>query len=130
MFEVLLFCGGSKQYMYPKIYTLSKMYTPSKPKFYSLKVTFEGFSLQDMMFHFLSLIIKDEIVLIMWKTKVKYGLHILQHTRQHSIISIFKEDNVLSMTANLPYGPQMNTGIDFFWTFSYRTFSMLVVRFC
>ena len=28
------------------------------------------------------------------------------------IISMFKEDNVFSMTANLPYGPPMNT--DFF----------------
>ena len=30
------------------------------------------------------------------------------------IISIFKEDNVLSMTANLPYGPQMNTDTDYY----------------
>ena len=29
------------------------------------------------------------------------------------IISIFKEDNVFSMTANLPYGPPMNTDIDY-----------------
>ena len=28
------------------------------------------------------------------------------------IISIFKEDNVFSMNANLPYGPPLNTGID------------------
>ena len=27
------------------------------------------------------------------------------------ILSIFNEDNVFSMTANLPYGPPMNTGI-------------------
>ena len=26
-------------------------------------------------------------------------------------ISIFKEDNVFSMTVNLPYGPPMNTDI-------------------
>ena len=28
------------------------------------------------------------------------------------IISIFKKDNVFSMTANLPYGPPLNTDID------------------
>ena len=32
------------------------------------------------------------------------------------IISIFKEDNVFSMTASLPYGPPMNTDIDYFRT--------------
>ena len=29
------------------------------------------------------------------------------------IICIFKEDNVFSMTANLPYGPLVNTDIDY-----------------
>ena len=29
------------------------------------------------------------------------------------VISIFKEDNVFSMTANLPYCPPMNTDIDY-----------------
>ena len=30
------------------------------------------------------------------------------------IISIFKEDNVFSMNANLPNGPPLNTDIDLF----------------
>ena len=33
------------------------------------------------------------------------------------IISIFIEDNVFSTTASLPYGPLVNTDIDYFWTF-------------
>ena len=33
------------------------------------------------------------------------------------IISIFKEDNVFSMTANLPHGPPVNTDIDYYRTF-------------
>ena len=33
------------------------------------------------------------------------------------IISIFKEDNVFSITASLPYGPPVNTDIDYYWTF-------------
>ena len=33
------------------------------------------------------------------------------------IISIFKEDKVFSMTANLPYGPSVNTDIDYYHTF-------------
>ena len=37
------------------------------------------------------------------------------------IISIFKEDNVFSITASLPYGPPVNTDIDY-----YRTFCGLV----
>ena len=41
-----------------------------------------------------------------------------------TIISIFKEDNVFSITASLPYGPQVNTDIDY-----YRTFFGLVY-FC
>ena len=40
------------------------------------------------------------------------------------IISIFKEDNVFSITASLPYGPAVNTDIDY-----YRTFFGLVY-FC
>ena len=40
------------------------------------------------------------------------------------IISIFKEDNVFSITASLPYGPPVNTDIDY-----YRTFFGLVY-FC
>ena len=34
------------------------------------------------------------------------------------IISIFKEDNVFSITASLPYGPPVNTGIDYYRAFS------------
>ena len=34
------------------------------------------------------------------------------------IISIFKEDNVFSITASLPNGPPMNTDIDHYRTFS------------
>ena len=33
------------------------------------------------------------------------------------IISIFKEDNVFSITASLPYGPLVNTDIDYYQTF-------------
>ena len=33
------------------------------------------------------------------------------------IISIFKEDNVISITASLPYGPPVNTDIDYYQTF-------------
>ena len=33
------------------------------------------------------------------------------------MISILKEDNVLSMTAKHPYGPPMNTDIDYYRTF-------------
>ena len=33
------------------------------------------------------------------------------------IISIFKEDNVFSITASLPYGPPVNTDIDYYRTF-------------
>ena len=40
------------------------------------------------------------------------------------IISIFKEDNVFSITASLAYGPPVNTDIDY-----YRTFFGLVY-FC
>ena len=48
------------------------------------------------------------------------------------IISIFKEDNVFSIIASLPYGPPMNTDIDYYQTF-FRTFfvrvAMLVVQY-
>ena len=33
------------------------------------------------------------------------------------ILSIFKEDNVFSITDSLPYGPPVNTDIDFYRTF-------------
>ena len=41
------------------------------------------------------------------------------------IISIFKEDNVFSITASLPYGPPVNTDIDY-----YRTFFRTCFYFC
>ena len=40
------------------------------------------------------------------------------------IISIFKEDNVFSITASLPYGPPVNTDIDYYQTF------FRLVNFC
>ena len=49
------------------------------------------------------------------------------------IISIFKEDNVFSIIASLPYGPSMNTYIDYYRTFSdffmLVSVAMLVVRY-
>ena len=33
------------------------------------------------------------------------------------IISIFKEDNVFSMTANFPYSPRVNADIEYYRTF-------------
>ena len=41
------------------------------------------------------------------------------------IISIVKEDNVFSMTANLPYGPPLNMQTVFFPTFSVFDFNNL-----
>ena len=46
----------------------------------------------------------------------------------------FKEDNVYSMTAILPYGPPVNTDIDYYRTLFYSDFffvsvAMLVVRY-
>ena len=38
------------------------------------------------------------------------------------MISIFKEDDVLSMTVNLPYGPPMNTDNDYHQTVFFRTY--------
>ena len=49
------------------------------------------------------------------------------------IISIFKEDKVFSIIANLPYGPPANTDIDyyqiFFRTFIFVSVAMLVVQY-
>ena len=49
------------------------------------------------------------------------------------IISIFKEDNVFSIIASLPYGPPVNTDIDCYRTFSdffmFVSVAMLVVRY-
>ena len=48
-------------------------------------------------------------------------------------ISIFKEDNVLSIIASLPYGPLVNTDINyyrtFFGLFYFVSVTMLVVRY-
>ena len=49
------------------------------------------------------------------------------------IISIFKEDNVFSIIASLPYGPPVNTDIDYylltFSDFMFVSVAMLVVRY-
>ena len=49
------------------------------------------------------------------------------------IISIFKEDNVFSIIASLPYGPPVNTDIDyyqiFFDFFMFVSVAMLVVQY-
>ena len=49
------------------------------------------------------------------------------------IISIFKEDKVFSIIASLPYGPPVNTDIDYYRTFSdffmFVSVAMLVVRY-
>ena len=48
------------------------------------------------------------------------------------MISIFKEGNVLRMTANLPYGPPMNTDNDYYKTIFPDLFvsdAMLVVQY-
>ena len=49
------------------------------------------------------------------------------------IISIFKEDNVFSITASLPYGPPVNTDIDYYQTFFglliFASVARLVVRY-
>ena len=44
------------------------------------------------------------------------------------IISIFKEDNVFSITASLPYGPPVNTDIDYYQTFFRTCLFLLVLR--
>ena len=46
------------------------------------------------------------------------------------IISIFYEDKVFSMNASLPYGPPVNTDIDYYWTFFIviQTFPYFLVR--
>ena len=49
------------------------------------------------------------------------------------IISIFKEDNVFSISASLPYCPPVNTDIGYYRTFSdffmFVSVAMLVVRY-
>ena len=47
------------------------------------------------------------------------------------LLSIFKEDNIFSMTANLPYGPPMNTDIDYYQTFFpfFVSVAMLAVQY-
>ena len=44
------------------------------------------------------------------------------------IISIFKEDNVFSITASLPYGPQVNTDIAYYRTFFRLVYFLQVLR--
>ena len=44
------------------------------------------------------------------------------------IVSIFKEDNVFSITASLPHGPPVNTDIDDYQTFSDLSIFASVVR--
>ena len=44
------------------------------------------------------------------------------------IISIFKEDNVFSITASLQYGPPVNTDIDYYRTFFSDLFTFAVLR--
>ena len=46
------------------------------------------------------------------------------------IISIFKEDNVFSIIASLPYGPPMNTDIDYYQTFFFLSFFSDFHYFC
>ena len=45
-------------------------------------------------------------------------------------MSIFKEVNVISIIASPPYGPPVNTDIDYFRTFHFCSLAMLVVRYC
>ena len=48
------------------------------------------------------------------------------------MISIFEKDNIFSMTANLPYGPLMNTDNDYYQTIFSDLFvsdAMLAVRY-
>ena len=49
------------------------------------------------------------------------------------IIYIFKEDNIFSIIASLPYGPPVNTDTDYYQTFSdffmFVSVAMLVVRY-
>ena len=49
------------------------------------------------------------------------------------IISVFKEDNVFSITASLPYGPPVNTDIDYYRNLSdlliFVSLAKLVVRY-
>ena len=44
------------------------------------------------------------------------------------IISIFKEDNIFSIIASLPYGPPMNTDIDYYRTEVFFLDILLVLR--
>ena len=41
----------------------------------------------------------------------------IDNNNNNIIIPIFKEDNVFSMTVNLPYGSLMNTDNDYYRTF-------------
>ena len=69
----------------------------------------------DMCLHCLSRIstcpITESQVFDFWAHK---GAHVIIII---IIISISKEDSVFSMTANLPYGPPVNTDIDYYQSF-------------
>ena len=62
-----------------------------------------------------------------------YLIRLCDVTKPTIIISIFKEDNVFSMTASLPYGPPVNTDIGYYRTFFFGPFcvsvAMLVVQY-
>ena len=45
------------------------------------------------------------------------------------IISIFKEDNVFSINASLPYGPPVNTDTDYYQTFFRTCLFLQVLRY-
>ena len=56
---------------------------------------------------------------------VYYKLTMSEGSGELIIITIFKEDNIYSMTANLPLGPTMNTDTDYYQTF-FSGFSFVV----
>ena len=61
-----------------------------------------------------------------WQTSVnsKKSVNLLLTDVIIIIISIFKEDNVFSIIASLPYGPPVNTDIDYYRKI-FRTFLCL-----
>ena len=74
----------------------------------------------------MNLLLTDVIIIIIIIIKIILIIIII-------IISIFKEDNVFSIIASLPYGPLVNTDIDYYQTFSdffmFVSVAMLVVRY-
>ena len=62
-------------------------------------------------------------------TRLKYPLHI---QKVKSTETNDKEENIFSMVASLPYGPPVNTDIDYYQTyldFIFVSVAMLVVRY-